>query len=105
MAVPPPNLPGYVKDLYRLRPDRRFLYAAAELARLTQSGPHSGKLEIRFEGDHSSLSLDGSQLGDLPEYPDFADAKKLLLSRVPRLETPPKADIELSAAELAALED
>src|SRR5262245_32924373 len=27
MAVPPPNLPGYVKDLYRLRPDRRFLYA------------------------------------------------------------------------------
>ena len=50
MGVPPENLPAYVQDLYRLRPDRRFLYAAAELARLTQGGARSGTLDIRFDG-------------------------------------------------------
>ncbi len=104
MGVLPENLPAYVQSLYRLRPDRRFLYAAAELARLTEGGGRSGTLSLRFEGNRWRLSLDGSTSGDLPEYPDFADAKKLLLAHVPRL-AKLSDGIELSVADRVALED
>ena len=67
-------------------------------------GPRSETLGIRFDGGRWRLSLDGTAFGDLPEYPDFADAKKLLLAHVPRLAAPPTG-IELSVAERAALEN
>jgi len=104
MAVAPERLPAHVEDLYRIRPDRRFLYAAAELERLTAGGPRRGTLAIRFDEGRWRLSLDGASLGDLPEFPDFAEAKNLLLSRVPRLEGR-AAGTELGPAARAALEN
>ncbi len=80
MAVKPENLPEHVRSLYRLRPDRRFLYAAAEMVRLTQGGPRKGTVTLHFEKGRWHLVLDGEPLGELPESPSFADAKSLLVS-------------------------
>jgi hypothetical protein len=80
MAVKPENLPAHMKSLYRLRPDRRFLYAAAEMARLTSGDPRQGTMTLRFENDRWRVTLDGALLGDLPEFPTFADGKGLLVS-------------------------
>ena len=80
MAVKPEDLPEHVRSLYRLRPDRRFLYAAAEMVRLTEGGPRQGTMTLHFEEDRWRLSLDGAPLGELPESPSFADAKSLLVS-------------------------
>src|SRR6266851_8269911 len=82
MAVKPENLPAHVRSLYRLRPDRRFLYAVAELERLTSGHPVQGVVGIRLEENRWRISLDGSPFGDLPEFPSFADAKSLLVSRL-----------------------
>ena len=103
MAVPPASLPAHVESLYRIRPDRRFLYAAAELERLTRGGTRHGTLGIRFEDHRWRLSLDGIALGDLPEFPDFADAKNFLISRVRRVRAAP-AHAELGPAARDALE-
>lgn len=105
MAVKPEDLPAHVKSLYRLRPDRRFLYAVAELERLTRGGDRRGTLSIRFERDRWHLSLDGTPLGDLPEFPAFADAKSFLASRLgsPRAASrtePPPMDLEAGSATL-----
>jgi hypothetical protein len=81
MEVKPENLPAHLKSLYRLRPDRRFLYAAAELQRLATGGPRSGTLALRFEENRWRLALDGAPLGDLPELPSLADARDFLVSR------------------------
>lgn len=80
MAVKPPDMPEYVRSLYRIRPDRRFLYAAAELQRLGTGHERSGVLSIRFGEGRWHVSLDGSSLGDLPEYPSFAEGKAFLLA-------------------------
>jgi tetratricopeptide (TPR) repeat protein len=80
MAVKPENLPAHVRSLYRLRPDRRFLYAAAELQRLISGGPRRGTMTLQFEKDRWRGTLDETNLGDLPEFPTFADAKGLLVS-------------------------
>jgi len=82
MSVKPEDLPAHVRSLYRLRPDRRFLYAAAELERLTKGGERKGTLSIRFEKERWQVSLDGSGLGDLPENSGFADAKGFLAARL-----------------------
>jgi hypothetical protein len=82
LAVNLPDLPAHVRNSYRLRPDRRFLYAAAELQPLTKGSPRRGTMTLRFEQDRWRLSMDGSPLGDLPDLPDFADAKAFLLSRL-----------------------
>ena len=82
MDVKPENLPAYVASLYRIRPDRRFLYAVAELTRLTAGGLRRGVMAIRFEEGRWHLTLDGSPIGDLPEFPSFADARSLLLAQV-----------------------
>src|SRR6266496_1650238 len=106
MAVKPENLPAHVKSLYRLRPDRRFLYAAAEMQRLTTGSPRRGVLAIRFEENRWRLSLDGSPFGDLPEFPNFADARSFLVSRVPAqpaLQRKPGSP--LKATDSAALEN
>jgi tetratricopeptide (TPR) repeat protein len=83
MDVKPPDLPGHLKSLYRLRPDRRFLYAAAELDRLLQGSPRQGTMAVRFQDPSWVVELDASPIGSLPSLPTFADAKKFLASRIP----------------------
>lgn len=82
MTVKPEDLPAYIQSIYRLRPDRRFLYAVAELQALTSGGPRRGTLSIRFEESRWHVSFDGSPIGDLPEFPSLADAKSFLISQL-----------------------
>jgi tetratricopeptide (TPR) repeat protein len=106
LAIKPPDLPARVRNFYRLRPDRRFLYAAAELPPLTKGVARRGVLTLRFEGERWHLSMDGAPLGDLSELPDFAEAKAFLLSRLtgqPALGKSPGAT-SLGAAEREGLE-
>jgi len=107
VAVKPPDLPEYVRSLYRIRPDRRFLYAAAELRRLTTGKPRTGVLSIRFGEDRWHVSLDGAPLGDLPEYPSFAQGKDFLLAsgRAPTASKARSNAEPVSAADQAALEN
>ncbi len=108
MAVKPENLPAHVRNLYRLRPDRRFLYAAAELVRLTTSGPRQGTMTLQFEKNRWHITLDGDLLGDLPEFPTFADGKGLLVTWLrahPARNPPaPRSGEAPGAADRAALE-
>ena len=109
MAVKPENLPAHVRSLYRLCPDRRFLYAAAELVRLTAGGPRTGTMALHFDEGRWRLLLDGTLLGELPEFPTFADAKSLLVSWLrahptAKRSAPPPGAEALIADNRAALE-
>src|SRR5262249_34301566 len=106
MAVKPPDLPEYVRSLYRIRPDRRFLYAAAELQRLLTRPSPTGTLSLPFEARRWHVFLGRSPRGDLPEPPSFAEGKAFLLAISQALNVPKgRANAEpLSAADRAALE-
>lgn len=78
MKVKPADLPSHVRSLYRLKPDRRILYAAAELKRLVGGGPRAGTISLRFDSGRWRVFLDHEPLGELPELPGFTDAKTFL---------------------------
>jgi hypothetical protein len=77
-AAEPPPLPldpyarrAAMADAMRLRPDRRFLLAAGQIAQLTGLPPATA--EARFEGGKWRLTAGAEQLGELPELPDYPD--------------------------------
>src|SRR6267378_5399336 len=65
-------------DALRLRPDRRFLLAAAQIRQLT--GSAASPAEARFEGGKWKLSADADSLGDLPELPDYPELMRPLVA-------------------------
>lgn len=85
MTVAPADLPNHVRSLYRLRPDRRFLYALAELDRLATPAKSSGTLTLRHEGKRWVVAIDGEPAGDLPDFAGFEDAKRLLAARLRKM--------------------
>jgi tetratricopeptide (TPR) repeat protein len=105
MAVKPSDLPAYVKSLYRLKPDRRVLYAIEEIERLVSNRKRQATLRLRFDGRAWQVSLDKVEVGSLPEIPGAPDCQRLLadwarrqLSRVAA--TPASAEsIDVSALE------
>lgn len=76
--APPAELPAFYRSRYRLKPDRRFLYALEEIERLTSDRKTPATLTLRFVGDRWSLRLDQEEVGTLPEIPAAADWEPLL---------------------------
>jgi hypothetical protein len=67
-----------------LPPDRRALLAVNELQRLL-TGNSGASAEARFDGGHWRIFQGASEIGTLPEYPDFADLTALLARRASAL--------------------
>jgi len=79
LDVDPATLPEYIERLYRLKPDRRLLYAIAETRRIL-GGPDIPEVTYRFLNGSWSIRLGETEVGPLPEIPTYADARKLLAS-------------------------
>ena len=78
--VPQAGLPAFYRSRYRLKPDRRLLYAVEEIERLAWGRTAPATLTLRFDGDHWSLQLGKDAVGTLPEIPAYADWDRLLTS-------------------------
>ena len=96
LTVPASQQRALLRDAYRLRPDYRFLLAFGEIRRLAdrKSGATAAPAPARvaFERGRWTLRVAGSDVGSVPELPDFSDflpplvayAKKTLPDPVPR---------------------
>lgn len=105
LAFVPVELPERVRGFYRLKPDRRMLYAFAEVDRLLSGRRTVSTLAIRFEDGLWRLTLDGNPIGVLPEMPSSSDFHELLsawtAASLERHPITPSAD---PVPELASLE-
>ncbi|HTR02926.1 MAG TPA: hypothetical protein VMN82_06990, partial [Thermoanaerobaculia bacterium] len=72
------ELPAYYRSLYRLKPDRRVLYAFEEIDRVLSGRRRAATLSVRFEQNRWSLRLDGETIGTLPEIPASSEEMALL---------------------------
>jgi hypothetical protein len=95
-GVAPAALPSYVRDSYRLRPDRRFLLALAMIAKPAAGEPPAVVQAMHQEGRWKIL-VDGEEAGLLSELPDFPGLTEVL-ARQAR----PAAHAEAAADESAA---
>jgi len=77
--VPAKDLARHIDAIYRLKPDRRFVYAISEVHRLL-----GGRQETAFvrhlEGGGWLVRLGKADVGKLPEFPTFADGLALVRS-------------------------
>jgi len=78
--VAPADLPAFYRRRYRLKPDRRFLYAVEEVERLTSGRKTPATLTLRFDAGRWSVRLDKQDVGTLPEIPAYADWEPLLMA-------------------------
>jgi hypothetical protein len=78
LKVPAADLPNYVRSLYRLEPDRRFLYAVAEVDRILSGHGHGGVIFLRFQDGVWKIRWNDREVGSLPEIPTYADESALL---------------------------
>jgi tetratricopeptide (TPR) repeat protein len=108
LDVPAAEARRLLETSYRLKPDGRFLQAAAELHRLL-TGQAQGRVAATFEDRHWIIDYAGQRVGALPELPDFGDARALLtawagcLSPAPRISLAPAGDsLRLRALERRA---
>jgi hypothetical protein len=105
-AVAFASLPGAVEDLYRVRPDRRVLYAVAEIHRLA-SGDQEPRVRISFRKGGWEIRLGDVPAGRLPEIPSYDEALVFLRNwgaqEVARAARPPQARADPAA--LRPLED
>jgi tetratricopeptide (TPR) repeat protein len=77
LKVKPPDLPQHYRSLYRVKPDRRVLYAIVEIDRLL-GGSQPPAVTVRFEDGAWKVRLGSDEAGSLPEIPTWADARRLL---------------------------
>ncbi len=77
LQVSPAQMPEVIRNRYRLKPDRRFLLAIAEVDCL-MSGQAPGELRVAFRDGEWVIRYGGELVGALPEIPDFVDATALL---------------------------
>ena len=76
VTVPPACMRRALELRYRLRPDRRFLQAFAEVDHLLSHEPVA-PVDAEWH-DGWRLTYRGESIGTLPEFPDFRDAIDLL---------------------------
>ena len=77
VEVPPAQMPEVVQGAYRLKPDRRFLLAIAEIDCL-MSHEAFGELRVTYGDGKWTIHYRDELVGDLPEVPDYPDAAGLL---------------------------
>jgi len=71
-------------EAYRLRPDRRFLWAVADVHHLL-TGQERQPVAVTFREGRWRLRYRGEDVGTLPELPEFGDFMGLLTNWVNRL--------------------
>ncbi len=79
MAAAPADLPGLVRQRYRLRPDRRLLLAVAEIQRL-RTGVAPAPVEAELQDGRWRILSGSDEVGVLSEFPTFEEATGLLAS-------------------------
>lgn len=85
LNVPPERMKDALADIYRLKPDGRFLTAVAEVhAFLT--GEEPAAVSADFEDGRWRISYRGKAVGSLPELPDFPDFMNMLKGWVQTLQ-------------------
>ncbi|MCZ6856559.1 MAG: hypothetical protein O7F70_01035 [Gemmatimonadetes bacterium] len=84
LDVAPRDMPQVVRDRYRLKPDRRFLYAIAEVDCQLSHRP-ADTLRVAFRDGSWVIHYQSELVGNLPELPDFGDAATLLTAWVENL--------------------
>ena len=79
-----PAVPSYFDAMSRVEPDRRALYAVAEVRRLLRGGTSERAVLVRFDGGQWIVRLGEEDVGRLPEIPSFADLLRLVRSSAGR---------------------
>lgn len=74
--VNPADLAQYVRDTYKLRPDRRALYAIGEIHRLL-GGSHEVE-SFRFKEERVFIRLGQTEVGEVPALSDYPQLRALL---------------------------
>lgn len=72
-------------EAYRLRPDRRFLWAVADV-HLFLTGQERREVVVTFREGLWHVRYRGGDVGAVPEFPDFGDFVRLLTDWVGRLD-------------------
>ena len=93
-GVPQADLPAFYRSRYRIKPDRRFLYAVEEIDRLASGRTAPATLGLRFDRDHWSVQLEHESVGTLPEIPAYADWEAADHELDETLPGPPQRDPE-----------
>ena len=81
LAIPVADRRSALRDAYRLRPDRRFMLALGEVRRLAARtpAPPGGAAEAGFSAGTWTIRIADTDVGTLPELPDFPDYLALLV--------------------------
>lgn len=66
------------RNLYRLKPDRRVLYAFEEVDRVLARRRQPATLSLRFASSRWELRLGADEIGTLSEIPSFEEEMRLL---------------------------
>jgi len=82
--------PEQIEAAFRLAPDRRCLWAVAELHCLL-TGDEKTAAEAEFRSGQWKILYRGQAVGELPEFPDFSDLLRLLTNWTVRLRAESKA--------------
>jgi tetratricopeptide (TPR) repeat protein len=73
LSAPPAGMRAAYHTSYRLRPDRRFLLAVEEVARLFGRDTSPSRASAEFLDGRWRIRLGNTEVGNLPELPDFPD--------------------------------
>ena len=68
------------RDVFRLRPDRRFLIALGELELLVTRKANAN-LNVSWTGDVWRIDSAGTAIGEVPELASYADLRRVLAER------------------------
>jgi hypothetical protein len=75
--LPLPEARERLDDLYRLPPDRRFIAVVAAARRILRGGGPP-TVQLTFASGQWTIACDGQEVGTLPEFPTYADARGIL---------------------------
>lgn len=84
LTVPPKKMRWALAEAYRLRPDRRFLLAVADVHHLMTSQPRA-TAAVEFREGRWHVSYRDVSVGTLPPFPNFPDLTAVLSNWVQRL--------------------
>jgi hypothetical protein len=92
-----PELHAMLHDAYRLAPDARFLGAVGEVKRLAGGGT-GDSVRATWSGDRWIVRCGADSVGELPEYPGYADARRMLVAWAARTVRPAPDSVTVAAA-------
>ena len=79
LKVKPSELPAHVRSLYRLKPDRRFLYAIGEIDRIVSGERKGSSLHLQLLRNSWRICWNDTEVGSLPEVPTYTQQRSLLI--------------------------